>query len=93
MAHVMTYDEVVAAARNDRPIYEELRRPHVRKLMFDGVDFSADFHDYLLLEECDEEGCPDYNWNYRCWDEPPTEEEMLNTPWKQNPYTEEYLSE
>ena len=30
----------------------------------------------------------DYNWNYRCWNEPPTEEEMVNTPWKADPYAE-----
>lgn len=89
MAHVMTYDEIVAAARNARPIYEELRRPHVGKLIFDGVDFSADVHHYLMLDECDEEECLDYNWNYRCWDDVPTKEEMLNTPWKPDPYGKE----
>lgn len=88
MAHVMTYDEIVDAAKNDKPIYEELRGPHVKELKFNGIEFSRDAYEYLLLDECDEEECMDYNWNYRCWNEPPTEEEMVNTPWKADPYAE-----
>jgi len=89
MAHVMTYDEIAEAARNGKPIYEELRRPFVREMKFTGVDFACAFRDYITLSECDEEECLSYNWNYRCWDEMPTEEELLNTPWKANPYRRE----
>ena len=88
MAHVMDYSEICDAAKQDKIIYEESRTLGiVRHLRFDGVDFVGVKHKcYLLLMECDEADCPDYNLFYRCWDEEPSEELMNNTPWKENPY-------
>ena len=88
MAHVMNYSEICEAAKNNKIIYEENHTLGlVRPMRFDGVDFvGVNHHHYLLLLECDEEDCPDYNLFYRCWDEEPTEEQMKNTPWKENPY-------
>ena len=88
MAHVMDYSEICDAAKQDKIIYEESRTLGiVRPLRFDGVDFVGVKHKcYLLLMECDEADCSDYNLFYRCWDEEPSEELMNNTPWKENPY-------
>lgn len=88
MAHVLNYSEICDAANNDKVIYEESRTLGiVRPLKFDGVDFKGVKHDcYLLLIECDEEQCEDYNLFYRCWDEEPSQELMDSTPWKENPY-------
>ena len=88
MAHVMNYQEIQIAALNGSIIYEELRRvDRVRPMKFDGVDFvGTDKKCFLLLMECNEEECPDYNFMYRCWDEPPTDELRSSTPWKDNPY-------
>lgn len=90
MAHVMNYAEIEEAANTEAIIYEEIRVTGiVRPLKFDGVDFVGVKHKcYLLLMECDEETCPDYNLFYRCWNEEPTEEEMRSTPWKESPYGE-----
>ena len=87
MAHVMNYSEILKAANEGKIIYEEVRTTGiVRPLKFDGVDFIGVKHScYLLLDECDEDRCPDYNLFYRCWDEEPSEELMNNTPWKENP--------
>ena len=88
MAHVMNYSEIKEAADKSKIIYEESRTLGiVRPLRFDGVDFVGVKHKcYLLLIECDEETCQDYNLFYRCWDEEPTQELMDSTPWKENPY-------
>ena len=88
MAHVMNYSEILKAANEGKIIYEEVRTTGiVRPLKFDGVDFIGVKHScYLLLDECDEDHCPDYNLFYRCWDEEPSEELINNTPWKENPY-------
>ena len=89
MAHVMKYPEIVAASRTGAVIYEEVRLKNaVRPLKFDGVDFVGvdDKHCYLLLMECGEEECMDYNLYYRCWDQKPSDEERANVPWKENPY-------
>lgn len=90
MAHVMNYAEIKEAARNGSIIYEEMRVTGiVRPLRFDGVDFvGVKHHCYLLMMECDEEACEDYNLFYRCWDEEPSTEMMQSTPWKENPYGE-----
>ena len=89
MARVMTYPDIVAASRSGSIIYEELNgKERIRPLKFDGVDFvgTEDKHHYLLLMECDEEECWDYNLYYRCWDSMPTDEQRANTPWKEDPY-------
>ena len=93
MAHIMTYSEISKVPQG-QAIYEEIRhiKYRVHKLIFNGVDFTdtgADYirsGHYLCLCECDEEDCPDYNWNYRVWNEMPTKEEMDNAPWKSDPY-------
>ena len=83
MAHVMNYQEICDAAKNDKIIWEEVRTLGlIRPLRFDGVDFVGVKHScYLLLCECDED-CEDYNVYYRCWDEEPSEELMNSTEWK-----------
>lgn len=89
MPHVMTYEEIVAASKSGKIIYEEVRlKDWVRPLKFNGVDFVGvkDKHCYLMLMECDEEECMDYNLYYRCWDQKPSDELRKNTPWKENPY-------
>ena len=89
-AHVMDYNEILKVANNGGSIYEERRgHPGITELTFDGTDFSNDSGAYLMLMECDEEDCMDYNWNYRVWNEIPTNEQMMNTPWKSNPYKNE----
>ena len=92
MPHVMKYSEIVEAAYNGDIIYEESRTLGiVRPLKFDGVDFVGVKHNCsLMLMECDEEECTDYNLFYRCWDKEPSEELMNNTPWKYNPFSEGY---
>lgn len=93
MAHVMTYEEL-CKVKKGKPVYEEIRaiKHRIHRLIFNGVDFTDEgksfkvsWH-YLCLCECDEENCPDYNWNYRVWNKMPTEKEMDNTPWKEDPY-------
>lgn len=88
MPHVMNYKEIKDAADSGRIIYEEIRTTGiVRPLRYDGVDFVGVKHNcYLLLMECDEDDCADYNMFYRCWDEEPSEDLMNKTPWKDNPY-------
>lgn len=88
MAHVMNYSEILDAANTGKIIYEESKTLGiVRPLKFDGVDFKGIKHNcYLLLMECDEEECVDYNLFYRCWDEEPSQELMDSTPWKENPF-------
>lgn len=89
MAHVLTYPEIVEASKNNSIIYEEVRlTDRIRPMKFDGVDFvsTESKKHYLLLMECDEEECMDYNYYYRCWNEKPTDEERDKTPWKGNPY-------
>lgn len=88
MAHVMNYAEIEAAAKNGDIIYEESRSfGIIRPLKFDGVDWVGVKHQhFLLMIECDEELCSSYNMYYRCWDKEPTEDEMNNTPWKDNPF-------
>ena len=88
MPHVMNYQEICNAAKTGDVIYEESRTLGiVRPLRFDGVDFVGVKHKcYLLLMECDEEECDDYNLFYRCWDQEPSEELMSQTPWKNNPF-------
>ena len=90
MAHVLNYEEIRNRATDGGCVYEELKHPSAKrdailKLDWDGIDFSCGSF-YLMLMECDEEDCMDYNWNYRCWDEMPTPEEMAAAPWKGNPY-------
>lgn len=84
MPHVLSYQEILDAAKNGSIIYEEIRTTGiVRPLKFDGVDFVGVKHNcYLLLMECDED-CVDYNLHYRCWSDEPSEELMNNTPWKE----------
>ena len=86
MAHVMTYKEL-KRVQPKQLVFEEVRhfKYKIYTLYFNGLDFTNGKH-YLLMEECDEDMCPDYNWNYRVWDEMPTEKEMDNTPWKEDPY-------
>ena len=88
--HVMDYPEIVKAAKSGQIIYEELKgQNQIRPLRFDGIDFinvRKGTPCYLLLMECDDEYCMDYNWNYRCWNEEPSLELMKSTPWKDNPY-------
>lgn len=89
MAHIMNYAEIQSAAKKGNIIYEESRSLGlIRPLKFDGVDFIGVEHKnhFLLPCECDEEQCPSYNLYYRIWDERPTEEEMKNAPWKENPF-------
>lgn len=94
MPHVLNYKEIIDASETGKVIYEEVRTIGiVRPLKFDGTDFSGVKHNcYLMLVECDESSCPDYNLFYRCWDEEPSEELMNNTPWKDNPYNNGYTS-
>ena len=93
MPHVMNYSEICKAAENGDIIYEEVRALGIiRPLKFDGVDFVGTKHKcYLLLMECDEEDCADYNLFYRCWDQEPSEELMNSVPWKENPYAYEEM--
>ena len=84
--HVMNYEEILAAARKRNVIYEEFKSGELREIHFDGQDFVDYAGNYLLLIECDEEDCEDYNWIYRCWDGRPSEELRKQTPWKENPY-------
>ena len=90
MAHVLNYEEIKAAAKKGNIVYEELKTLGIiRPLKFDGVDFVGVNHRcFLLLCECDEEECPSYNQYYRLWDKEPTEDEMKNTPWKEDPFRE-----
>lgn len=87
MPHVMSYDEILEATKNDTIIYEEIRSTGiVRPLKFDGVDFVGVKHRcYLLLMECSDD-CPDYNLHYRCWTGEPSQELMDKTPWKESPH-------
>ena len=96
MAHIMTYEELCKLKRGDS-VYEEFkesRNSKIIELQFNGLDLSTnglewrDADHYLLLSECDEEDCPDYNWHYRVWNEMPAEEEINKTPWKDDPYKE-----
>lgn len=94
MSHVLTYSEIVAASRSGDIIYEELNgKQRIRPLKFDGVDFvgTEDPNHYLLLMECNEEDCWDYNLYYRCWDSIPSDELRASIPWKEDPY--KFLSE
>lgn len=87
LPHVMKYEEILEAARNHKPIWEESRNPEykIRKLIFDGSGFiSKREGTYLLLMECDEEVCEDYNFYYRCWNKRPSVEFMKNIPWKES---------
>lgn len=88
MAHVMNYQEIQIAAKTGATIYVELRKvDRIRPMKFDGVDFvGTDKKSFLLLPDCDKEECPDYNFMYRCWDEPPSDEIRASTAWKENPY-------
>lgn len=90
MPHVLNYAEILEAAKNETIIYEEIRSTGiVRPLKFDGVDFVGVKHNcYLLLMECDEETCPDYNMHYRCWSGEPSQKLMNETPWKESLYEE-----
>ena len=85
MAHVMNYEEL-KKVEVKHLIFEEVRhiKHKIYTLVYNGLDFTDGKH-YLLKEECDED-CPDYNWNYRVWNEMPTIAEMDNTPWKEDPY-------
>jgi hypothetical protein len=84
----MTYEEL-RKVPICKPVYEEIKAVNkVYKLTYDGIDFVDDptnIKHFLMLCECDEEECLDYNWNYRVWNEMPTEEEQ-KTPWKDDPY-------
>lgn len=88
MIHVLTYPEILEAANKGAVIYEEHQgKDRVRPMKFDGVDFVAlDKSSFLLLMECDEEDCEDYNLYYRCWSDMPSDELRAATPWKENPY-------
>lgn len=90
MTHVMNYKELVEAFQDGSVVYEESRvLGLIRPLKSDGIDFRGVKHNcFLLLDECNEENCPDYNLFYRCWNEEPSEELMNSTPWKENPYGE-----
>lgn len=92
MAHIMTYKELCQLDIGDT-VYEEFKDNEKYKLLpltFNGTDLTTDgkkwlvADHYLTLGECDED-CLDYNWNYRVWNDKPTEEEM-KTPWRDNPY-------
>lgn len=87
MAHVMTYEELCKIKKNQL-VYKELHyiKHKVYPMAFNGMDFVSG-NNYLLLSECDENNCPDYNWNYRVWNKMPTDKEMDDTPWKKDPYT------
>ena len=94
MAHIMAYKELCDLPLWSK-VYEEFEDKTKYKepieLINNGIDLTTDgkpwdeAKHYLLFAECNEEECPDYNWNYRVWNEMPTEEEM-KTPWKENPY-------
>lgn len=88
MTHVMNYEEIKEAAKKRNIIWEELRgREKLRPMAFNGTDFVGLSEEYyLLLCECDEEDCPDYNWNYRIWNNMPTTLERKNAKWKEDPY-------
>jgi hypothetical protein len=88
MAHVMNYQEILTAAEKRKTIYEELRlKERIRPLRFDGVDFvGVKDNCFLMLMECDEEVCMDYNLYYRCWNKMPSDEERSNAFWKEDPY-------
>ena len=89
-AHVMNYDEIVKAAENKNVVWEELRSDEkIRPLCFNGTDFvGLSYEYYLLLCECDEEICEDYNWNYRLWNNLPSSLQRKETKWKEDPYVE-----
>ena len=87
MAHVMNYEEILRAAENRTVVWEELRgQEKVRPMCFDGADFAGiSGSHYLLLLEC-ENDCEDYNWNYRLWNNMPTQLERRTNKWKEDPY-------
>ena len=88
MTHVMTYPEIVEASNNGSTIFEEVQlSDRIRPMKFDGYAFTGiGSKHYLLLEECDEEHCVNYNLYYRCWNEMPTDEEREKAKWKGDPY-------
>ena len=90
MAHVMDYQEILEAAKESRTIWVENKRlDRCIAMTFDGVDFvNTQVGSFLMLMELNEEECQDYNWNYRCWNEQPSEELMAATSWKDNPFEE-----
>ena len=96
MAHVLTYDEIENLKVGDA-VVEEFRDNQKYKfinLIFNGTDMTNDgtswmeAEHYLLMCECDETQCEDYNWNYRLWNEMPTEEDLAKVSWKEDPYKE-----
>ena len=86
MAYVMNYKEL-RRVQPKQLVFEEFkhRKYYVVPLAFNGMDF-VNGNKFLLMCECDERECLDYNWNYRVWNEMPTEKEMDETPWKDDPY-------
>lgn len=90
MPHVMDYQEIQEAAKANRTIWAENKLlDHCLAMTFDGVDFvNTSVGSFLMLMELNEEECPDYNRNYRCWNEFPGKELMESTPWKDNPFKE-----
>lgn len=90
-AHVMNYEEIRRAAEERTVVWEEFReKEKIIPLCFNGTDFvGLSDRDYLLLIECDEESCEDYNWNYRLWNNMPTSLQRKDAKWKENPYGED----
>ena len=87
-AHVMTYDEILTAAENNVVVWEEIRKYEtLRPLRFNGNEFiGLTGNPYLLIAECNEEFCYDYNWEYRLWNNMPTAKQRQDAPWKEDPY-------
>ena len=88
MAHVMDFNEIKDAASRRVVVWQEFRlQDKLRPMMFNGTDFVGLTEEhYLLLAECDEENCQDYNWSYRVWNNMPNSLERKMNKWKENPY-------
>ena len=79
---------LLSTAKERNIIWEEFKnQDKVRPLCFDGTNFTGLTSEYyLLLCECDEDDCLDYNWIYRVWNNMPTTLERKVTHWKEDPY-------
>lgn len=88
MTHVMNFEEIKEAAEKRNVVWQEFKsKEKMIPMIFDGTDFvNISNNKYLLLCECDEEDCWDYNWQYRLWNNMPTTLERKKTKWKDDPY-------
>ena len=97
MAHILNYQELKNLNVGDIVFEEFKSNPNYRyvPLKYNGIDLTTEglpwdeAQHYLLIDECDEETCCDYNWNYRVWDDIPSKEDLEKVSWKEDPYKNE----